>query len=376
MKTILARYIASTFVLPFILGSLFFTIFMLTFELFKLAQLIFSKDLELSFIMSLIGNISLTFLPLTMPLAIFFAAIFAMNRISGDSEYIAMRAAGMSIKEIFIPFLIMGGIISFNAFNLVQELVPNAHREVRKKIHYLQSTGLLTGIKSGQFMTSIPNITFFAQKVSTDGNNLQKVFLTTYDAKQESTKVIIAKKGVFINKLDRETQIESLDLVLDEGNISIFNKSGDQIERIDFERYLFPVSEKSFYKKLTTRETMMGFTELKNFKSKSLEEIKKMGYKDRDFFNAKFEFWNRLNTPLVCLIFTLLGFSLGVKNNRGPVKRQGLMAVGLLVLYYLLYFSLVSVARNNNIPVPVLLFIPAIVLSLISFRFYKNLNWN
>lgn len=376
MNGILTRYIASTFVLPFALGSLFFTLFMLTFELFKLAQLIFSKDLGIGFIISLIGNISLTFLPLTMPLAIFFAAIFAMNRISGDSEYTAMRAAGMSVKKIFIPFLVMGLIIAFTAFNLVQELVPRAHREVRKSIHYLQSTGILTGIKSGQFLTSIPGITFFADEVSTDGTNLQKVFLHIYDEKSKRTRVIIAEKGNFINKLNRSTQVESLDLILVNGNISIYDKSGQKIERIDFKRYLFPVSEKSFYKKLITRETMMGFSELNDFRELSFDTVSKRGYDKIDFFNAKFEFWNRFNTPIMCIIFTLLGFSLGVKDNRGKAKRQGLMAISLIIFYYVLYFSLVSVARNNHIPVPVLLFIPGLVMLGFGVKFMKKLNWN
>lgn len=376
MNTILTRYIASTFVLPFILSSLFLTIFMLTFELFKLAQLIFSKDMGAGFILSLVGNISLTFLPLTMPLAIFFAAIFAMNRISGDSEYIAMRAAGMSTKKVFIPFILMAGIIAFNSLNLVQELVPQAHREVRKKIHYLQSTGLLTGIKSGQFLTSIPGITFFAGYVSKDGSNLRDVFLHTFNEGKKSSRVIMAKKGNFINKLDKKTQIESLDLILVEGNISLYNKKGEKVERIDFDRYLFPVSEKSFYKKLTTRETMMGFSELRKFKNKSFEDIQKMGYNKRDFFNAKFEFWNRLNTPLMCIVFTLLGFSLGVKNNRGRDKKQGLKAIGLLIFYYILYFSFVSAARNNNIPVQALIFIPGFIILGFGLKYYRALNWN
>lgn len=375
MYGILSRYIASTFVLPFILGSLFFTVFMLTFELFRIAQLIFSKDISIVFIGSLMTDISLTFLPLTMPLAIFFAAIFAMNRISGDSEYIAMRAAGMSIKKILIPFMFMAAIVAFNALNLVQELVPKANREVKKKLHYLQSTGLLTGIKSGQFLTSIPNITFFSQYVSDDGSNLRKVFLHTYDEKHQTTKVILAEKGNFINKLDRITQTESLDLILVDGNISMYSKEGNKIERVDFKRYLFPVSEKSFYKKLATRENMMGFSELRNFKNKSLEEIIKLGHRKRDFFNAKFEFWNRLNTPLTCLVFTLLGFTLGVKNNRGKAKKQGFVAFVLLITYYFLYFSLVSIARNNNIPVQALIFIPSIVLTGFGIKFYRNLNW-
>src|SRR5690606_7776833 len=95
----------------------------------------------------------------------------------------------------------------------------------------------------------------------------------------------------------------------------------------------------------------------------------------KDFFNAKYEFWNRINTPLICLLFTLLGFCLGVKGTRGSSKNAAGKAILYLIGYYLLFFSCVSVARDNNLALPLALSVPLIFLSVVIFRLYSKMDW-
>ena len=156
MPSIYSLYLASNFVLPFMVSTLFFVSFLMTFELFRILQLMSSKDITFGFILGMMGDVAVTLIPMAVPLSIFFSTIYCLNKLSGDSEYIALRSFGLQKKHILIPFAIISSVMAINLFFLNQDLVPNAHRNVRKKIKIISSTSLVEGIKSGQFFTNIP----------------------------------------------------------------------------------------------------------------------------------------------------------------------------------------------------------------------------
>ena len=166
MPSIYSLYLASNFVLPFMVSTVFFVTFLMTFELFRILQLMSSKDITFGFIAGMMGDVAVTLIPMAVPLSIFFSTIYCLNKLSGDSEYIALRSFGLQKIKILTPFLLIGSVMALNLFFLNQDLVPNAHRNVRKKIKIISSTSLIEGIKTGQFFTRIPNVTLFSEKVN------------------------------------------------------------------------------------------------------------------------------------------------------------------------------------------------------------------
>ena len=375
MRNLITSYLASSFVMPFVVSNIFFVTFLLTFELFKLTKLIVTQDVSFLFVLSLVGDIAVTLLPLAIPISIFFSVIFCMNKISNDSEYIAMRSFGMTKIQILTPFLIIAFFIGINAYFLGQELVPVAKKSFRQKVTMLSSESLIAGLKSGQFFTAIDNVTLFPSEVSKDGKELKDIYLNIVASGQESERFIFAKHGNLIYEKNSKTGIESLNLHLREGNITELMSDQKRVEKVLFDDYVFPMTSKRFSYSFQTRETMMNFVELKAFLAEGFEAAKAQGYNEKDFFNANYEFWNRINAPLLCLVFTFLGFCLGVKGTRGVVKNGAGVAILYLISYYILFFSFVSLARDNGIAVPLALSVPLILLIGLAIRLYRKLDW-
>jgi lipopolysaccharide export LptBFGC system permease protein LptF len=46
-----------------------------------------------------------------------------------------------------------------------------------------------------------------------------------------------------------------------------------------------------------------------------------------------------------------------------------------LIIYYGLFFSLVSLANKNKIPVQLAVFFPGLILAANGIRFYRKLDW-
>jgi lipopolysaccharide export system permease protein len=375
MPSIYTLYLASSFVLPFMVSTIFFVTFLMTFELFRILQLMSSKDITFGFILGLMGDVAVTLVPMAVPLSIFFSTIFCLNKLSGDSEYIALRSFGLQKKNIFLPFVIIGAIMAMNLYFLNQDLVPNAHRNVRKKIKIISSTSLIEGIKTGQFFTNIPNVTLFPEIVNEETKVLTNVYLHIYNPKLKKEKIIHAASGKILHDKNQETGIETFNLLLMNGNIIDTDETNTNIEKILFEKYTFPISEQKFSYNPSTKEIMMNRQELVDFIDTDLVELEKKGFDKKDFFNAQYEYWNRFNTPLLVLLLTFLGFGLGVKGNRSRGKNSSGRGILILMGYYVIFFSLVSVAKDGAIPILVSMLIPALLLFGVSFKLYIGLDW-
>lgn len=374
MKLLLQRYLAAQFIMPLLASTAFFISFMLTLELFKITEMLATRDISFLFVAGLLGNIALTFIPLSFPIAVFFSTIYALNRLSADSEYIAMRAGGMTKSRILLPFLIVAAVLSASVYQLNQKVIPRSNGEFRRKITYLTSSGVLAGIKEAQFFTLIPKVTLFATKSTKYGRQLEEVFLHLAE-KDNQEKVIFSARGELNLERDDKNLTEKLTLTLFDGNIIGQDKKGG-IEKILFSRYIFPISQNQFQDQAPIKETMLTSDELYKVTQMTKEEATKAyGFKEKDYFNSKYEYWNRKNGALICFIFCFLGFTLGISGNRGKSKSSGLIGLVCLIGYYALFFSMVSLAKKGAIPIPLAVFTPAAVLSLVGIRFYQKLDW-
>lgn len=374
MKLLLQRYLAAQFILPLVVSTVFFISFLLTFELFRLTEILITRDISLSFVLGLLGNISLTFIPLSLPIAVFFSTIYCLNRLSADSEYIAMRAGGLTKARIILPFLLVAGLLTASVYQLNQNLIPESNKEFRRKVTQLTSSGLLAGIKEGQFFTLIPNLTLFATHSTKYGRNLQEVFLHLKE-KDDRERVIFASRGELIFERNPVDFTEKLTLILFDGNI-IGRTQEDDVEKINFSKYIFPISQNQFNDGLDIKETMLSSHELSKVLEMTPAEAEKIyDFNQKEFFNAKYEFWNRKNSAFICFVFCFLGFTLGVSGNRGKSRNSGLRGLVCLIGYYGLFFSLVSLAKKEFIPIPLAVFLPTIAILGLAFIFYRRLDW-
>jgi lipopolysaccharide export system permease protein len=374
MSLLLQRYIGAQFILPLLVSTFFFISFLLTFELFRLTELLITRDINIWFIIKLVGNIALTFVPLSLPIAVFFSTIYTMNRLSADSEYIAMRAGGMTKSRILFPLLIVAGILTYSVYQLNQNVIPQSNKSFKQKVNFLTSSGLLAGIKEGQFFTAIPNITLFASKASKYGRSLEEVFLHLKE-NENSQKVIFASRGELLFERSPETLQEKLTLTLYNGNI-VGRSRQTEVEKILFEKYVFPVSQKQFDDRFSVKETMLTSQELEGVLKMSFDEAQKIyNFNEKEFFNAKYEFWSRKNGAFICFVLCFLGFTIGITGNRGKGRNSGFLGLLCLILYYGLYFSLVSVAKKQLVPIPLAVFFPMFVMTGLGLYFYRKLDW-
>lgn len=363
---ILQRYLAASFIKPFVFGTLFFVIFLLTFQMFRVVGLIISKGMDFSYVGTIIWQVGLSLIPLAMPMAIYFSVLFVMGKISDDSELVVMRASGMSKFDLLKPFLFVSLIAGLALFFIGDILAPRGKLAFKKKLVILKTQGDLTDIKPGEFFTLIPNVTLFATEFDMDKSTLKDVFIQFIE-KDGTEKTIMSDIGI-IHKKNLENGQTKISFTLKKGNI--LQIQNDKFEKILFDRYEFPIElgEKwSFYPK----ERDMEGSDLKVYLDKGPEKASNR----KNYYKALIEYYNRRNNSFLVVALSLLAFSLGFKNTRGR-SRHGFRAFVYLVGYYSLYFLGVSFATSGKYPVAPFVFGPTVFLLLLSLYHYRKMEWS
>ena len=385
------RYLAAHFIPPFLFSTIFFVAFLLTFQLFRIMRVVVGKGVDWLLVLELTGHIAASFIPMAVPISILFAAIFTMNKLSEDSEVVAMRAFGLTKGQLFRPFLILSLIISALVFSLNRNLIPYSRTQFKNTIIMLTSQGVLSDISPGQFYTEIPGVTLFAEEVYDDGSRLKDVLIHLQKESGPEERVIAAKSGVLIKQRqgDSEWDVPSIRMHLKNGNISKSFAGTDQLQLMYFEEYDFPVLSNDYRPGFVTKDGMRTNRELKeviDYRSsriQKLQEKKKLsGGEKRELEKLKhnlpeteLEFWSRFNIPLQCLVFMMLGFALGIKQGRGKSRNSGSVSLLVMIGYYAIFFTGVSFAKKGEIPAYMVVFVPTLLAGSLGFYYYKKLDW-
>lgn len=385
MLKVTTRYLASSFIPPFVLGFIFFVAFLITFYMFRIIDLIINKGVDIMTVLSMVVNLSVSFFPLATPLAAFFATIYTLNKLSEDSEIIAMRSFGITKIKIYMPFLVTSLLVSITIHSLYSVFIPKANAAFKNTIVKLTSTGMLSSVKSGQFFTDIPNATLFAEDVTEDGTNFKDIFLHVVDKNRLEQKIIFAKTGSLIKIYADQWHAPSLRLHLNEGNIIKMDENGTQAEKILFKEYDFPIFNSDYATSLLNKDSMKTNAELikiieqkrikyndtlaTKMKAEEILEIKKT------YYRTQVELYSRYAAFPQIILFVFLGFSLGIRRGRGASGNSSSQAILILVSYYIVYFFLIGLAQKATLDPFVANFAPSALLFFIALRLYKKLDW-
>lgn len=385
MLKVTTRYLASTFLPPFVLGFVFFVSFLITFYMFRIIGLIVNKGVDIATVLTMVMDLSVSFFPLATPLAAFFATIYTLNKLSEDSEIIAMRSFGMTKIKIYMPFLAISFLVAFTIHSLYGVFIPRANAAFKNTIVKLTSAGMLNSIKSGQFFTDIPNATMFAEEVTDDGTNFKEVFLHLLDKSKTEQRIIFARTGSLIKVYADQWHAPNLRLHLNDGNIIKMNEAGNQVEKILFKEYDFPVLSTDYATTLLNKDSMKTNDELqkiieeKKIKWKEAVALKKTPEETKElkltYFRSQVELFSRYATVPQIILFIFLGFSLGIKRQRGSGGNGTVRALLIMVGYYVVYFFLISLSQGGKLDPAISNFGPSIILFFVALHYYKKLDW-
>ncbi|MCD4746660.1 MAG: LptF/LptG family permease [Bacteroidales bacterium] len=197
------------------LGPLVLTFFIALFVLlmqfiWKWIDDLVGKGLEWYIIAELLFYASSTFVPYALPLAILLSSLMTFGNLGEHYELVAMKSAGISLKKIMMPLVILSIIISVIAFYFSNNILPIANLKFKSLLFDVREQKLALDIKEGVFYNGLEGYVIRIGKKEKDEKTIHDIMIYDHSQKKGNTNLTTAKSGKMELTPDNKTLIFTL----------------------------------------------------------------------------------------------------------------------------------------------------------------------
>ncbi|KRB39851.1 MAG: LPS export ABC transporter permease LptF [Pseudomonadota bacterium] len=172
-------------------------------------------------------------LNMVLPIAVFVAALVALNRLHTEQEIVVCFAGGMSRWRVIAPALRLAGMIMILALAVNLWIQPMAAREMRQTLFSVRTDLASTLIREGEFTNPAPGLTVYAQSVDATGL-IHNLFIHQEKSGSSAT-TYTADEGRLEKRGDRPV------LVMHKGSMQEFSET-DVLNFLTFDDYPYDLS--------------------------------------------------------------------------------------------------------------------------------------
>ena len=119
---------------------------------------------------------------LVLPVAAFVAALYATNRLAGESELVVMQATGFSPARLARPVAYFGLVVALLMSALMHWLVPVSRAELAERSDAIERNVVAGLLVEGAFVNPVPGITLYAREITELGELRQTLLSDLRDA--------------------------------------------------------------------------------------------------------------------------------------------------------------------------------------------------
>jgi len=351
---IIDRWLFGQIIPPMIFAISAFTVISLSVGvMFDLIRKIVEFGLPLFLALKVLFFSLPSFLVLSFPMAVLLSTLLAYGKLSSNSELLALKSLGIKTSRIIAPAIVLSIFMTGLTFYFNDNLVPTSNK--------LAETTLRAGIGSsfssekGKF-----NIMFsrYGSRInaSTKKPTKRNTFLTHifYASKYENqimndVTVLDFSREDFQQVLKANNAIfdkKNSSWIFSEGSIISIDPSG-QTTNIKFKEYTYPFVEGP----LELAKVPKDSTEMTLKQALEAEKIYKKTGNLKEIRRIQVRIQEKFTLPFACLVFGLIGSSLGSKSNLRSSKSQGFgLSVILILIYYVMSFLFSSFGVKGLLP--------------------------
>ncbi|HNS11133.1 MAG TPA: LptF/LptG family permease [Bacteroidia bacterium] len=206
LTLLVLRAFAGPMVLTFLI-SLF--VLLMQF-LWKYIDDLVGKGLDWIIIGKLMVYVSITLVPLALPLAILLSSIMTFGNMAEHFEITACKSAGMSLQRIMRPLIVTAILICITAFFFSNVILPMANLKMNALLYDVRQQKPALYIKEGVFYNGIDGYSIKIGEKSSDGKTLHDIMIYDHRENRGNTNLIMAESGSMVMSDDERFLILTL----------------------------------------------------------------------------------------------------------------------------------------------------------------------
>jgi lipopolysaccharide export system permease protein len=345
------RWLIGELVPPLLFGIAAFTAVSLSVGVvFELVRRVTESGLPLGVALQVLGLRMPGFLVLSFPMATLMATLLAYSSLSSNSELTALRSLGVRTWRMVVPALLVAVLMSLVTFVFNDLIVPSANLQAADTLN--QALGKAIATEKGS------NIIYsrFSRRENAEAESGSERYLSQLFYAGQFKDGEMHDVTVLDFSRDGKTQILSADRAIWspaegmweflDGKVVLIDKKETTNTSARFNRYLYqldqgPLKLASLPKDAATMSVSEAISAEKLLREAGdRKEARRM----RVRIQEKFAF------PAICLVFGLIGSSLGVRPDARTSRSQGFgISVLLIFSYYLMSFIFSSLGVKGTL---------------------------
>ena len=360
-------YVVTEVIGPFFGGLVFFIFIFLMFQALRLAEFFIVHGVSAWTLGKMTMLLSLSFLPVALPVSFLIAVLTAFGRLSSDSELVAMKANGYSLGRLAAPLVVFSMIVVTLSISLNLEWVPWGETNFKRTLIKVGNTKAASQIREGTFTSGFFDLLVFADKVDTRSNRMKHVFI--YDEREPKNPLAVVARTGEIAQVKSSSELGSAALMkLYTGTIHSNDIENSTYQKIGFGEYRLFLKIDEGTADGTTKPHMIPYKEL----------LKKIAeHKPNTFFGVEFrgELWRRYAVAMTPLIFVFLGIGFGTIRTRAIRAGSALIALVILLIYYGIQTWATLALQRGQLPPAFAMLLPNIVIALLAVFSFRRATW-
>lgn len=280
------------------------------------------KGVDTWFILKFLGYLSLTVVPMTLPIAILLSSIMAMGSLSEHYEFAAIKSAGISLYRVIRPLVILTILISGLNFFFLNNVYPWATFKQKNLYLNIKKKKPALALIPGTFNADIPNYSiYFKEKYGEEKNLLREIKISDLSKRKGNITRITAEHG----KITTEEGSKYMTLTLENGyfyeedlnNRNIKQRKRALHSKATFDKHIINIDISSFNlddldsTKVKQHHSMLSLTQLDSIGTrKKISYDEYIAAKAKNYFlrsnaNKLYKYHDSLIDP--CISMPILG---------------------------------------------------------------------
>ena len=354
---ILDRYVWKELGPPLAIGVGVFTFFLFIDRIYQLTNLVITKNVPFHLVFSLLVFMLPPFLTLTLPMALLVAVLLVGGRLAGDLEVTALRAAGVSPLRLFRPFVVAAVLVTGLVLSLTLLVNPWAIGAFQQQLFKILQTRAASGLQERTFSAAFGQIVMYVEEMTPSQLALRGI-LVSDEREPQRSRIILAREGRLLSdEAQRRITLRFIDGSINETDVN----EPRRFRHTAFSLYdmNLPVdSPLSTATRDDKPERQLALGALLG----TAADLERQG---QIFTPYRVEFHKRFALPVAALVFTLVGFPLGIRAHRGGRALALCASFGIVVAYYIVFSSLEGMALSRRLPTGLAIWLPNIAFGLL-----------
>ena len=330
---IIDRYIFKEIARPYVAGVMVIGIVMLSNFLYEVADMIIVQEVPVDQVLRLLFYQLPEIFVQSFPMAVLFAIMSGLGRLTRENEFSAIRMGGFSIYRLAIPLVVFGLLISVFTFVINEQIVPWSNHRARNIIRESMLQDVMPEVREDVFFEGPDGRLFHVGGYDEREFSLENVVIFDHDGDNDFPEVITARFGEIVDS----------DWRLENGHLYNYDSDG----RLNFEagfNEMWIEMEEDIERFLARQRTPaeMSRQELR-------QEIELFQRSGIDVTRLLVDYHMKLALPLTSFIFILIGAPLSLGNQESRAMSLALTVI-IIFFYYLLVSFSRSLGRNGVLP--------------------------